>query len=94
MNKKMNKEDLSDYSKTLLKVEKIVGSFETIGKLCGFNSGRVIYRWFKQGSPPRTEYSGETQYAHILSKQTNGEVSENDLRPLPRLHNMKMRHNS
>ena len=76
----LNKNE-TKYSSSLLKVRKILGSWEKMGILCGFKSGRGIIKWYKKGSPPRTEHSNKTQYAAILSKATNNRVLEKELKP-------------
>ncbi|SDS19995.1 hypothetical protein SAMN05216421_1085 [Halopseudomonas xinjiangensis] len=40
-------------------------------QLCGISS-RAIYKWISSGSLPRTEYTGETDYAQRLAAASEG----------------------
>jgi hypothetical protein len=44
-----------------------VGGVATASSICGV-SQRAIYKWLTAGSLPRTEYTGETDYAARLAK--------------------------
>ena len=39
-----------------------IGGVEAAAKLTGV-SGRAIYKWIERGKLPRTDYTGETNYA-------------------------------
>lgn len=52
-------------------VRAIEGKQAGAGKVCGVTTA-VIGRWIKQQHLPRTEYTGETNYAEALAKATNG----------------------
>ncbi|MBM1191554.1 hypothetical protein [Pseudomonas weihenstephanensis] len=43
-----------------------VGGVAKASAICGV-SQRAIYKWIAAESLPRTEYSGETRYAHLLA---------------------------
>lgn len=42
------------------------GGMEEAAKACGV-SVRALYKWSSRNSLPRTEYTGETQYADALA---------------------------
>jgi DNA-binding transcriptional regulator YdaS (Cro superfamily) len=71
---------MSDYIETLHKTRKILGSYSAIGNICGI-SGRAVQKWVEKKRPPRTEYTGETQYAKKLEAATNGQVKSHELMP-------------
>jgi len=77
---------MNTYTKNLLKVRDILGSFDAVGEACGGLSGKAVMKWRDKGAPPRTEYTGETQYAKNLEKATNRQVKASMLLP-PRLGN-------
>ncbi len=74
-------ENLNNYQQSLQKVRSIVGTFEKVGSQCGV-SGAAVRKWFYSGRPPRTEYSGETNYAVTLERATGGIVKADQLRPV------------
>lgn len=41
-------------------------------------TNRAVYKWLSKNELPRTEYTGETQYAEIIEKGTNGKVSKSE----------------
>lgn len=43
-------------------------------------------KWAIAGKPPRTEYTGETHYAEIISMAVHGAVSRDDLLPILRIN--------
>lgn len=45
------------------------------GEACGVST-TIIGRWIKQQHLPRTEYTGETNYAEALASATNGRFSK------------------
>jgi len=71
---------MNTYSENLTKVKDILGSYDAIGRACGV-SGKAVMKWHKNGKPPRTEYTGETNYAESLEKSCNGLVAKESLRP-------------
>ncbi|WP_367154675.1 hypothetical protein [Methylomonas sp. HYX-M1] len=68
------------YSEKLNEASRIVGGFEKLGRVCGL-TGKAVKKWAIAGRPPRTEYTGETQYAELISKAVDGEISVDQLRP-------------
>ena len=69
------------YVRQLEKAKQILGSYEAIGQACGGLTGKAVMKWKKNGKPPRTEYTGETNYAEQIEKATNGQVTKEQLRP-------------
>ncbi|MGZ8954486.1 MAG: hypothetical protein ACXW0Q_07390 [Methylovulum sp.] len=69
------------YSQSLLKARAILGSYDALGKACGDLSGKAVMKWRDKGRPPRTEYTGETNYAKLIEDATDGQVKSEDLRP-------------
>jgi DNA-binding transcriptional regulator YdaS (Cro superfamily) len=43
-----------------------------------------VARWWKRGTLPATDWSGQTQYAEALERLTSGAVTVSELRPFPR----------
>lgn len=74
----------NDYIATLYRAKDIIGSFREIGEICRV-SGRAVQKWAKKGRPPRTEYTGETHYAVLISKATQGRVKAHELIPKKKL---------
>lgn len=56
-------------------VRAIPGKQIGAGRACGVTPA-VIGRWIRQQHLPRTEYTGETNYAEALSKATGGRYSK------------------
>ena len=56
------------------------------GKLCNV-SWQAVAKWLKEGLP-RSEWTGETKYAEILAKATNGKVKK---KAILEFHNAKRR---
>lgn len=71
---------MNTYTENLLKAKDILGSFARLGIVCGV-SGIAVLKWSKANRPPRTEYTGETQYAELISVAVNRAISANDLLP-------------
>ncbi|MBB04089.1 MAG: hypothetical protein CML03_00955 [Pseudooceanicola sp.] len=63
------------------------GGVEAVSEGCGV-SIRAVYKWIASGSLPRTEYTGETQYASVLSQLSKNKLSPNQIleetRPKPK----------
>ncbi len=51
-----------------------VGGQAMAAKICG-RSAPAINRWCSRGCLPRTEYTGKTKYAHLLSAAANGKFT-------------------
>lgn len=77
---------MNTYSEKLNEAKNILGSFSAVGKLCGV-SGNAVMKWIAAGKPPRTEYTGETNYAELISAAVDGKVSKDDLLPNIRIVN-------
>lgn len=54
-----------------LSIEKLPGKAKGAAKLCGV-SVRAVYKWINAGRLPRTDYTGETNYASTLAAASNG----------------------
>lgn len=68
------------YSEKLNEASRIVGGFEKLGRVCGL-TGKAVKKWAVAGRPPRTEYTGETQYAEKISGAVGGKITVDQLRP-------------
>jgi predicted DNA-binding transcriptional regulator AlpA len=53
-----------------------------IAEACGIK-GPSVYKWVKAGRLPRTEWTGETNYAQIIERETGGKVTRAALLKLP-----------
>jgi len=71
---------MNTYQEKLLEAKTILGSYAKLAKVCGL-SGKAVMKWVIAGKPPRTEYTGETNYAELISESVNGLVSKDDLIP-------------
>jgi hypothetical protein len=45
---------------------------------------RSVYKWRTRGALPRTDYTGETNYADIIEKLSDGKFKKEELLNLPR----------
>jgi hypothetical protein len=70
----------NEYVTNILRAKEILGGFEALGRVCD-TSGNAIKKWVAKGRPPRTEYSGETQYAKQIAKATKNQVKASGLLP-------------
>ena len=59
----MNQNTLEDVIKTV--------RVSVVSDVCGV-SQRAIYKWINNGKLPRTEYTGETNYAEKIALASNG----------------------
>lgn len=64
------------------KAIQIVGIYK-LGKACGI-SYQAIYRWETKGRLPRTEWTGETDYASRIEEATKGVITRDQLLNLKR----------
>jgi predicted DNA-binding transcriptional regulator AlpA len=55
---------------TLSEAIKAIGVM-TIANACGCSS-RAIYKWMEKGSLPRTDFTGETEYAERIANASSG----------------------
>jgi hypothetical protein len=72
---------MDTYTDSLQKARDILGSYDAIGVVCGGLSGKAVMKWKKNGRPPRTEYTGETDYAGLIESATNQKVKRSELLP-------------
>lgn len=49
-----------------------------VAEICGITR-KAVYGWIARGRLPRTEYTGETDYAKQLEEATNGAVTAEEL---------------
>lgn len=47
------------------------GGVTKAAEACGV-SPRAVYKWISAGCLPRTDYTGETQYAYLLASAAEG----------------------
>lgn len=52
-------------------IDQIPGKIPAAAKACGV-SVRAVYKWIDAGRLPRTDYTGETDYAHRLADLSGG----------------------
>ncbi|WP_138438551.1 helix-turn-helix domain-containing protein [Marinobacter alexandrii] len=52
-------------------IDQIPGKVPAAAKACGV-SVRAVYKWVDRGMLPRTEYTGETDYASKLAEESGG----------------------
>lgn len=55
-----------------------------LSRLCGV-SPQAIYKWQKQGRLPRTDWTGETNYASRIEEATHGQITRDQLLDLKRI---------
>ncbi|HAM76368.1 MAG TPA: hypothetical protein DCQ09_12190 [Alcanivorax sp.] len=56
-----------------------VGGVKAASKICGI-SPRAMYKWLDSDSLPRTDYTGETNYADLLAEASDGKFTADELR--------------
>ena len=71
---------MNSYQLNLMYAKDIIGSFDKLGVICGV-TGKAVNKWYLAGKPPRTEYTGETNYAVLISNAVDGAVKPSDLIP-------------
>lgn len=47
-------------------------------------SVRAVYKWSERGVLPRTDYTGETNYAEIIANLSEGKHTKEELLSVPR----------
>jgi hypothetical protein len=72
---------MGGYRDALESARQIIGSYASLGQVCGGISGQAVRKWSLLGYPPRTEYTGETTYASAIARATGGRVTEAQLKP-------------
>lgn len=55
-------------------IDRIPGKVPAAAEACGV-SVRAVYKWIDRGLLPRTEYTGETDYAYRLAAASGGAFS-------------------
>lgn len=50
-----------------------------VADACGLTP-KAIYKWLERGSLPRTEFTGETEYADKIAKASGGKYSAAQIR--------------
>lgn len=67
---------------SLSEVIKAIG-VQTLSVACGC-SPRAIYKWIEKGSLPRTDFTGETNYAELIAEASAGKYSEELIKRISR----------
>lgn len=57
-----------------------IGGPAAAAALLGFTSPRAIYKWLDRNALPRTEYTGETDYASTLAAAKGAKFTAKQLR--------------
>jgi DNA-binding transcriptional regulator YdaS (Cro superfamily) len=84
--KKLTHKSLSPDMPPLERAVAILGGYSATGRVCGVSFMSVI-KWVRKGHLPRTEWTGETNYADRIASAIDGIVSREELlstRPTPR----------
>lgn len=63
---------------TLKDVIKLV-RVSVVANICGLTP-KAVYKWIERGSLPRTEFTGETDYAGKIAKASGGKYSAAEIR--------------
>jgi len=50
-----------------------------VADVCGLTP-KAVYKWLERGSLPRTEFTGETDYAGKIAKASGGKYSAAEIR--------------
>ncbi len=58
--------DKRQESLALVEAVKILGGCEATGRICNV-TGKAVQKWLKAGRLPRTEATGETNYAELMA---------------------------
>lgn len=56
------------------------GGPSVVGPACG-KSYQAVLKWIKAGRLPRTEWTGETDYASVIERLTHGKYTKEKLVP-------------
>lgn len=67
---------------TLSEAIKTIGVFAT-SLACGC-SQRAVYKWIEKGSLPRTDFTGETNYAEQIASASHGKYSTELIKKISR----------
>lgn len=60
-----------EHENELLKAIEALGGFEATGRVCSV-SGKAVSKWAARKRLPRTEATGETNYAQLIAKACPG----------------------
>ncbi|MHB1285523.1 MAG: YdaS family helix-turn-helix protein [Leptospirales bacterium] len=63
----------------LEKAVQFLGGYSATGRICGVSFMSVM-KWIRKGRLPRTEWTGETDYAAKIEKALDGTVTREELR--------------
>ena len=69
----------------------MLGGQQPTARVLGLATPSVA-RWWRRGTLPATDWSGQTQYAEALEKATGGVVTVGELRPYPRPRGREVYH--
>jgi len=69
-------------------IEAVPGRVHGAAKVCGV-SVRAVYKWLVTGRLPRTDYTGETQYASQLSAAVHGRFSASQILSCSKVNSVK-----
>lgn len=50
-----------------------------VADICGLTP-KAVYKWIERGALPRTEFTGETDYAVKIAKASGGKYSASEIR--------------
>ncbi|MFW5410749.1 Cro/Cl family transcriptional regulator [Pectobacterium brasiliense] len=50
-----------------------------VAEVCGLTP-KAVYKWLERGTLPRTEFTGETEYADKIAKASGGKFSAAQIR--------------
>jgi hypothetical protein len=56
----------------------LIGSYERMGEVCGV-TGKAVMKWARQGYLPRTDWTGETNYAGAIARATSYRIKRQAL---------------
>lgn len=50
-----------------------------VARVCGLTP-KAVYKWIERGSLPRTEFTGETDYAALIANASGGKYTATEIR--------------
>lgn len=59
-------------------LEQVDGGIPAVAEACGVST-RAVYKWLSHGRLPRTDYTGETNYAEIIASLEGHDFGSEDL---------------
>ena len=57
----------------------LAGGAAAVARACSV-SPVAVHKWRQRGRLPRTDWTGETNYAELIAEATNGRITSNELR--------------